>query len=198
MASSLNNLKTMFFPPKQSENVVQSTQPVKYQAPQITKPTEVLLEWEAPERMFEPKPREFYRKIAVIIMFFILLLMLIKEFLLIAVLGVVFFVVYVFTTVPPRKVTHQITNNGINFAGDKLFRWEELKSFFIDKKNNTEILCVDTVAMLPGRLFMILGKDIKKEKVIEVTNQYLSITEVPELTSIDKINRGLAKRFKLS
>ena len=169
----------------------------QYEPPQIVKPTEVIMEWDSPERQFQRKPREFYRKIAVIIIFFALLLLLIKEFLLIAVLGVVFFVVYVFTTIPPRIVHHQITNNGINFAGEKLYRWEELRSFFIEKKNKVNVLNVDTVAMFPGRLFIIMPDEIKVDEVTKVVNEYISIAEIPEITMFEKINRAVAKRFSL-
>ena len=41
----------------------------------IVKPSETLLEWDAPERMFKKRTREFYRKIAIIIIFFAFQLM---------------------------------------------------------------------------------------------------------------------------
>jgi len=162
---------------------------------QIVKPSKVLIEWEAPERLFVKRPREFYRKIAIIILFFAFLLLIIKEFLLIGVLGVVFFVVYVFHTVPPRTIKHQITTNGINYASEHLYRWDVLRDFFIDEKDNVKILNVNTKDPLPGRIFMLLSKDLDYKKVSTAINEYLSIVENPEVSAIDKMVAGISKKI---
>lgn len=161
------------------------------------KPSKVLWEWTAPERLFQQRSREYYRKIAVIIIFFALLLLIIKEFLLIAVLGVIFFVVYVFHTIPPQKVTHQITTHGINYASQHLYRWDELVSFFIEKREDTNILSVNTKEALPGRLFLLLSDETDPKKISEIMNQYLSIVENPEVTVLDKITKAISSRVKL-
>ncbi|OGC51628.1 hypothetical protein A2982_01980 [candidate division WWE3 bacterium RIFCSPLOWO2_01_FULL_39_13] len=163
----------------------------------IIRLSKVLLEWDSPERLFKKRSREFYRKVAVIIIFFALLLLIIKEFLLIGVLGVVFFVVYVFHTVPPRIVHHQITTNGINFASEHIYPWSELRGFFIDEKDGVKILNVDTKAPLPGRISMLLDKSIDYKKAEAIVNEYLSIVENPEISMAEKLMSGISSRISI-
>ena len=161
------------------------------------RPTQVIMEWEAPERMFETKSREYYRKIAVIIIFVMLLLIIIKELILMIVLVALFFAVYVFHTIPPRNIRHQITTNGINYASEHLYGWAELKSFFIKKQKDTNILNINTVMPLPGRILMLLGKDTSSQEISDILNQYISIVEKPEEEPLDKISSAIARRIKL-
>ncbi len=163
---------------------------------EIVKPSKVLMEWTAPERMFETKSREYYRRIAVIIIFFMLLFVVIKELILILVLGAVFFAVYAFHTVPPRDVTHQITTNGVNFASEHLYRWNELKDFFIKENEKGKTLFINTIAPLPGRIIMLLGDKAKHQEISELLNQYISIIEKPEEEPLDKLSSALSKRIK--
>lgn len=163
----------------------------------IVRPSRVLLTWKAPERLFKKKSREFYRKIIVIIIFFMLLLLIIKEFILIALLAVFFFVVYVFHTIPPKTIQHEITTNGINYASEHKYSWTELDSFFIEKKDGVNILNVNTVKTFPGRLFMILGDEVSSAEVSELLNRYISVTENPELTMMDKMVSAISKRINI-
>lgn len=161
--------------------VTQSAQPVQpLQREEIVKPTAIIMEWESPERMFKKQPREFFRRIAVIISFFVLLLLFIKEFLVIAVLGVVFFVTYVFYTVPPRTVRHQVTNNGFNFGDEHFYKWKDLVSFYFETKNSVTLLILNTVDVLPGRLYVILAPTVDRAKLQAELNQHISIEENPE------------------
>jgi len=163
----------------------------------IVKPSETLLEWDAPERMFKKRTREFYRKIAIIIIFFALLLLIIKEFLLIVVLGIVFFVVYVFHTVPPRVIHHKVTTNGLDYASLHLYRWDELESFFIEKKEDTHMLVINTKNPLPGRILLLLDERLNQDKVTKVLNEYISIVENPEVGVLDKIMAVVGKRMNI-
>lgn len=163
----------------------------------VVKPSQVLLEWVAPERLFKRKSREFYRKIAVIIIFFSLLLLVIKEFLLIGVLGVVFFVIYVFHTIPPRNITHKITTRGINYASGYLYEWDKLNSFFIEKKENTYILNVNTVDPLMGRIFLLLSDEVDRKKLSRLLNEHISIVEDPQPTTMDRMINKITSKINL-
>lgn len=146
----------------------------------IVKPSVTLLQWEAPERLFKKRDKEFYRKIGVIIIFFMVMLVIIKEFLVIIVLGVVFGAVYIFTSVPPQKVVHQITTNGVLYASAHLYPWESLISFFIQQEQGTNMLIINTRDALPGRLILLIPDEVKVQKVQKIVNEYLSIVENPE------------------
>jgi hypothetical protein len=165
---------------------------------EIIKPTEVVLEWEAPERVFVKQPREFFKRIAVIISFFVLLLVFIKEFLVIAVLGVVFFVTYVFYTVPPKNVKHQVSNNGVNYGGEHLYRWKDLISFYFEMRSGVDTLVLNTVDPLPGRLFLLLNNKVDKSKLQHELNQRISIVENPEKSIYEDWMKTITSKMKTS
>lgn len=162
----------------------------------IIKPSQVLIEWVAPERVFKKRPREFYRKMAVIFVFFAIIFVAMLDFLIVLALGVLFFAIYVFHSIPPKDVKHQVTTNGINYASAHMYRWSDLKSFYIDNRPEVSMLVIDTVDPLPGRILLILSKDMDKQKLSQTINQYLSINENPEIGVFDKILSAINKRTK--
>lgn len=168
---------------------------IQQEEKKIVRPSIILVEWDAPERMFKAYSREFYRKIAIIILFFAIIFLVLKEFLLVGVLGVVFFAIYVFHTIPPRKVRHQITTNGINYASEHLYKWEELQSFFIEKKEDTNILNVNTVEPLPGRIFLLLDESVDLTNLQEIINERISIIEDPQMGTIDQMMLFFKSKF---
>lgn len=173
----------------------EETSPV--QPEKIVKVTQVLIEWTAPERIFVKKSREFYRKIAVIIIFFSLLLLIFKEIVFVAVLLAVYFVVYVATSIPPKNVTHQITTNGLNYASSHLYKWDYFSSFFMESKNGYDLLTLNTVDQLPGRMSLILEQGMDKNKVVTVVNEFVSIDEEPKSTMYEGFMSKVAAKIKI-
>ncbi len=163
----------------------------------ILRPSVTLFEWTAPERLFKKRSREFYRKIAVIIMFFALFLVAISDFTLVIVLGVVFFATYIFTSIPPRDVTHKITTNGISYASGIMYYWEDLINFYIEEREDIKILQVNTKTAFPGRIFMILSKEIDVDKLTRTLNEYLSINENPEKNYYQDIMNKVSSKLKI-
>ena len=188
------DFKSLILPSKQ--NQVTRSFP-QADTEKIIRPSEILIEWEAAERIFKERSREFYRRMSIIILFFVLMLFILKEFLLIGVLGLVFFAVYVFHTVPPRVFKHLITTNGINYASGHLFRWEELTSFFIERKEDVDMLIVNTKEPLPGRIMMLLSDKVDKAKLSEILNRYISIVENPEPGLFEKWSNAFSKRLRM-
>lgn len=161
----------------------------------IIKPSQVLIEWDAPERVFKTKPREFYRRTGVIIIFFAILLLIIKEFLIIGVLGIVFFVVYVFHTVPPKIVHHKITTNGLDYASEHLYMWSELEAFYLERKDDADFLIINTKSPIPGRILLLLEEKLDRKKLSEIINKYISIVEKPEVTMMEKFMNEVSKKI---
>lgn len=166
---------------------------------EILKPSVPIMEWEAPEREFKKHPREYYRKVAVIVIFMAVLALVMKEFVLMAVIGVVFFVIYVFHTIPPRKIRHKITSNGIDYGSEHLYRWSELKSFYIEKLPEAEYtrLIVDTYEAFPGRLILLLDKNNNTEELSKTLNEYISINESPEVGILDQLLSKISRRLNI-
>jgi len=153
--------------------------------PEILKPSVTLFTWEAPERLFKTKSRSFYRRLAVIVIFFSLLALITKDVPMVLILGVSFFAVYVFHTIPPRNITHKITTRGIDYASEYLYTWESLVDFWIEKKEGKNILNLTTVNPLPGRLSLIIGDSVDIKKLTTGINKYLSINENPKEPSVN-------------
>ncbi len=190
------NVKEYLLPTKdnaQNSETNKSSESVKGTI--IRKPSVVLIEWHAPDRPFKKKSRDFYRRVAVILIFFSLLFLIIKDFWLILFMGLFFFVVYVFTSIPPRTVTHKITTNGVKYASERTYEWSELVDFFFYKRDGVDFLVFDTVEKFPGRLYLILPDKTLKDKIRNVVNQYLSIIDTPDETYLDKITTYLSRLF---
>ncbi len=169
------------------------------QTQEIVKPSVTLAGWDAPEREFKKYPREYYRKIAVIVIFVAVIALVMKEFVLMFVIGVVFFVIYVFHTIPPRNVRHKITSNGIDYASEHLYKWSELRSFYIEKTPETQYhqLIIDTYEAFPGRLILLLDEKIDKTDLAKTLNEFISINESPEKGVLDKILKKISRRLNI-
>ncbi len=166
---------------------------------QITRPSVSLIEWDAPEREFKKHPREYYRKIAVIVIFTAAIALVMLDFVLMLVIGAVFFVVYIFHTIPPRNVHHKITSNGVDFGSEHLYKWSDLKSFYIEKPEGAEYhrLIIDTVEAFPGRLILLLDNNINREALSKTLNEYVSIDETPEVGILDKILAKVSRHINI-
>lgn len=197
--NTINKFTSAFMPKGENVNPSPQTEipPTNTVNPdRIVKPSQTLLEWTVPERIFKKKNKEFFRRVALIVIFVAFFFFVLKEFLLIIVLGVFFFVIYIFYTIPPNNVTHQITTNGINYAKQYLYPWEELKNFFISEKDGYNLLNINTYKPLPGRITLLLSEEMKKEDVERVVNEYISIVENPQEEPLDKFSRKITSKIK--
>jgi len=164
---------------------------------EVLKPSKELIKWEAPERLFKTKSREYYRRLAVIIIFFSLLAIITKDIPMVLILGVSFFAVYVFHTIPPRKVTHQITTRGVNYASEYLYTWDKLVDFWIEEKEGKKVLNMTTVDALPGRITLIIGDSVDAKKLSKEINNYLSINENPVKPVANGLLAKISSKIKL-
>lgn len=166
---------------------------------EIVKPSVSLIEWDAPEREFKKHPREYYRKVSVIVIFAAVLALVMKEFVLMFVIGVVFFVIYVFHTIPPRTVRHKITSNGIDYGSEHVYKWSELRSFYMEKPPQSQYhrLIVDTKDAFPGRLILLLDDKIDRTALVKTLNEYISINENPEIGILDKLLSKISQHLNI-
>ena len=153
-----------------------------------------LLKWQAAERPFKKRDREFFTTIAAIAVLLAVIFLFIKEWMAIGVITSLVFVGYVLATVEPEKTEHEITTRGV-ITGGKLYRWEELRSFWFSNKWKDKLLNIETRLRFPGRLVMLLGGRTKAEikKVLEKHVQF----EVPEETFMDRSAQWLQDKVPL-
>ena len=137
-------------------------------------PEEVLFEWKAQARPFEPKGRKFWTTSVSIAVIFGSFLYIIEGAMPVFVIIAFMFLYYVLTTVKPGDVEYKITNFGIRFA-EKLTEWPFMLRFWFTQRGNSHLLVVDTVN-LPGRIEMVINpKD--KQKISDVMIDYLDEEE---------------------
>jgi hypothetical protein len=142
--------------------------------------------------------RDFWTTVVAIVILLGIILVFVKEFLLMAVIIAFVFVFYVFSTVQPGEVEHRITTRGV-ISGGRSYTWENLGFFWFTEKWGEEILSIQRVFGLGGRLMMLLGKGTTgttKEKMRGVLKNYL-VEETPEPTYLDKTAKWLSERFPL-
>jgi hypothetical protein len=127
---------------------------------------EVLFNWESPMRHFKKMDKKKFFMILAIVLAFFVVLVLVQQWWLMAAIAAVMFLVYAWGTVPPAKLEHVITNEGIESAGN-LVEWENLDKYWYSQKDDQYILNVDTKLRLPGRLIMLVSDDeMQKTKAI--------------------------------
>lgn len=169
----------------------------KSEGEEIVKRSVVLFEWEAFDRLTNDISKYSLRKIGIICLFLAFVALLIKDFWLIIVIGVIYFVIYVFVTAPASMIKHKITNNGIFYACENLYRWDEILDFYTENKGEENIIYFNTKRVFPARIFIIVAKDVDFEKLIETINQYVSIREKGPDSKVDKLAKVIAKKLNI-
>ena len=171
--------------PQQAQEFVPPQQPIK---------EEVLLSWEAPERPFKKRDREYYTTIGVIVFLVSIILFFAGQFLPIAVVVSFAFLSYVLASVPPDNTLHKVTNKGIR-SGGKVYTWSNLGRFWFTTRFQQHILNIEHNHAVFTKLIILLG-DQDKEELARVLELYL-VNETPALTWWDTSAMWLQKKFPL-
>lgn len=155
----------------------------------------VLLEWEAPERVFVQRGKKYFQNLFAILFILAAVAVIFREFLLALVLGVLGFFQYALGTTPPGKTKHQITTHCVTTHGHE-YPWEELESFWFSETNGETILHIDTKRHYPGRLFLLLG-DLEKAKVASVLKRFIPLRKRPPEDLLGRLSSEASRRIKL-
>src|SRR5690606_34956283 len=95
----------------QSEDQLTSIQ-VEKQKVAKNNPTEELLVWDSPSRMFDPKSAQWFLSLFAIALVFIAIFAIIREFWLILLTAAIVFVYYALHRVEPREIEHRVLTTG--------------------------------------------------------------------------------------
>jgi len=168
----------------------------QFEQPSYTPPAqeEILLSWEAPERPFKKRDREYYSTIAIIVVLLCVILFFAGQFLPIAVVVSFAFVSYALASVPPETTTNRITTFGIH-AGGKLYQWKDLGRFWFTTKLGQEVLNVEHNHQVFTKIMLVLS-DTPKETMSKILRHYLP-EETPPPTWLDKASLWLQEKFPL-
>jgi hypothetical protein len=156
-------------------------------------PEMIILEWEAPNRPFKKRNRQYYTTIAIIVFLISMILFFAGQFLPIAVVIAVAFLAYVLSAVPPETIVNRITTYGIR-TDNALYYWDVLGRFWFSNKYGQRLLHVE-VAHFPSQLTLLLG-DQSEEEVTSVLSEVL-LLEKPPLTTFDKAAKWLEEKIPL-
>ena len=80
------------------------------------------LSWEAPERTFKKRDKDFWITAIAILILVSVILIFVQEFFLIVALGAALFLYYVLSSVPPARIKNRLTNRGVYFS-DLFYAW---------------------------------------------------------------------------
>ena len=154
-----------------------------------------LVSWKSPERIFKSRSKKYFTKVALYALIFILAAIAFGEFFLVGVIIAVVFVVYVLATAEPKVIEHKITNMGI-ISGGRAFLWEELDSFWFEKRGDDRLLMVQTELHFPTRLIILLTT-VSERTLLDIVEKHLHYHSAPVHTLFDKWAQTLQKRINL-
>lgn len=155
-----------------------------------------IISWKSPVRIFKSRSKKYFTKIALYALIFILAAIAFGEFFLVGVIIAVVFVVYVLATAAPELIEHKITGMGI-ISGGRAFLWEELDSFWFDKRGDDRLLLVQTRLHFPTRLIILLSATVTERALLDILEKHLHYHAAPVHTLFDKWAQALQKRINL-
>lgn len=151
--------------------------------------------WKSPVRVFRARSKKYFTKVALYGLIFILAAIAFGEFFLVGVIIALVFVAYVLATAAPETIEHKITNMGI-ISGGRPFLWEELDSFWFDKRGEERLLLVQTKMHFPTRLIILLST-VSERTLLELLEKHIHYHSAPVHTLLDKWANQLQKRINL-
>ena len=154
----------------------------------------ILFEWEAPERSFQRKDRDFWITAIAILVLVSIILFFVNEFPLILALVAVMFLYYALSTVPPGMVHNKLTNRGIYF-GELRYEWALLTRFWFKKSLSSQTIAFETSLRFPRQVTLVIDEK-DQEKIKEIVLKIIPmLDESPTL--VDKITKWFADRLPL-
>jgi len=154
----------------------------------------ILFEWDAPERSFLRKDRDFWITAIAILILVSIILFFVNEFPLILALIAVMFLYYALSTVPPGTIKNKLTNRGIYF-GDLRYEWGLLTRFWFKKSLSSQIICFETQLRFPRQVTLVIDEK-DEEKIKEIVVKIIPmLDESPTL--VDKITKWFTDRLPL-
>lgn len=150
----------------------------------------VLLSWEANDRpiySFNGAQKSVFTSAVIL---FGIYFFWIGQPILTLVIAAVFFTLFVFISVPPQRVTHQVEKAGIR-TGEVLYVWEDLRSFWMTEKDNTIVLYADTRLNFPARLIFFIESYAEAQIIAGLLIQAIEYRYLPDKqTSFEKMLEG--------
>lgn len=155
-----------------------------------------LLEWISPSRIFAPKDKKYFSNLGLVVLIAGVVLIFFKELVMILVVLALAFVAYVLATVPPEKIKHKITTQGVTSAEHNYF-WKDLRDFWFTEKEGATLLHIDTSLRFPARLIILLASPATREALVKILSPHLPYQEKPKENAMDATADWFAAKLNL-
>lgn len=155
-----------------------------------------IVSWKSPVRIFKARSRRYFTKIILYGLILILAAVAFGEFFLVGVIIALMFVAFVLATAEPEMIDHKITSMGI-ITGGRAFLWEDLDSFWLEKRGDDRVLVVETYLRFPSRLIILLPPEVSDRTLLDILEKHLHFHRVPVHTLFDKWAMALQRRINL-
>lgn len=161
---------------------------------QVNEIEETWYEWEAPERSFKNRGRDFWITAIAILVLVSVILIFIKEFFLIVALGSLLFLYYVLATIPPENIKIRISNKAVYF-GEARYEWDLLENFWFAKSLDSETVNLGTWLRFPRVISLVINSKDKDKIKNLISKKIPFVKNSPSV--VDKITRWAAERLPL-
>ena len=155
---------------------------------------DTLLMWNAPERPYKKRDREFYITGITLAFLLIVIAFFLKEWLLIGAVLAVVFVNYALVAVEPAKIANKITKKGI-WTGETFYRFSEISQYWFE--NQLENLALILLLKKQTRRAVLVAPNDQKDQVDQFLREYLVFREKPLKSLVDKISGWMSAKFPL-
>lgn len=138
----------------------------------VRKGIDVLLSWEAAERIWQPKSRVWYLTYAIIILFFIFVAVRLENYSMLIALVAFMMLWFMQGAMQPWIVKHMITDKGIYTQGT-LFPWKEMRCFWFARKGDQVMMYIDFTKESRQPRFTLLVNEGLDEEIFEIMIQHI-------------------------
>ena len=164
---------------------------------EVLPPKEIFFSWEKEISIEDRKviSKRFTNALILIGVFVGLLLLAMQQFFVLLVVASMIVFAQSLRKVSPEKVKYEISNHGVTID-DSIYYWDNLRRFFFLKKENSEILVIDTVVNFPGRIYLSI--DINdKDKIKLLLEKYLHYLDAEPRTFLDNAYDKVINKFSV-
>lgn len=162
---------------------------------QVALEAKTVISWKSPVRVFKARSKQYFVKVGLYGLVFMLAAVAFGEFLLVGVILAVIFLVYVLASVAPDTIEHRITGMGM-VSGNKSFLWDDLDSFWFDRRGDDRLLVIQTKMHFPSRLIILLTS-VSERALLDILEKHLHYHRGPVHTLFDKWAFWLQERVNL-
>lgn len=145
---------------------------------------ETLLEWEVNDRPFRKNGREYFKTVVSLAILASIIMVILREFLFILVVWAAVFLSWVLSTVPPSKVRHRLTTQGL-ISGSRSYLFRDMESFWFEERNGERVFHVN-LFHFPWRLALVVNWE-DEDKLKEIMVEYIPYREVVEKGRLDRL-----------